>query len=88
MNPHRNTFKRLGWRIGFEIGKRLPLPRTVYIIEGWFGADEWIEAVYTNEAEAEAHCTRLWRTRRSENPNVPDDIQGLCKFAVVPHQTR
>lgn len=54
----------------------------VWIVEGWFGDIEWIEGVYEFEDNAKAECERLWETRRSDHPSVPDWCQGLCKFDV------
>lgn len=57
----------------------------VYVIEGWFGSDEWIESIWLDETEAAAEVGRLSQTRRSERfPNTaynyPDKESGLCKF--------
>lgn len=58
----------------------------VYIIEGWFGDQEWIEAIYADQTKAEDRCNQLWADRRSSI--LPSDhwIQDLCKFAVVEHE--
>ena len=57
----------------------------VFIIEGWFGDVEWIEAVYNSQEDAESRCDELWIERKSEN--APEEfVQGLCKFAVVEHR--
>jgi hypothetical protein len=59
---------------------------TVWIIEGWFGDVEWIEAIYATGAAAEKRVDELRVRRRSSV--LPDDhwIQGLAKFAAVEHK--
>lgn len=61
------------------------MPDKVYVIEGWFGDQEWIEAIYLDKSKAEARSKVLWETRTSSH--WPDDhwIQGHCKFQVVEH---
>lgn len=54
----------------------------VYLIEGWFGDIEWVEAIYALKEDAEAKCSELRQTRRSEKSHVPDWVQGVCKFTV------
>jgi hypothetical protein len=54
---------------------------SVWIVEGWFGDIEWIEApAYATRELAEAECQRLWETRRSQHG--PDYAAGLHKFAI------
>lgn len=56
--------------------------REVWLIEGWFGSDEWIEGVYATEAEAEARIDSLDRT----SERFPDKWPKLCKFAAERYQ--
>lgn len=58
----------------------------VYIIEGWFGDQEWIEAVYATEAAANRRCEKLWETRTSAHEQASPHSRGLHKFAVVMHE--
>ncbi len=59
----------------------------VYIIEGWFGDNEWIEAVYASELKANERVNELWVDRRSTKlPKEWEYFQGLCKFDVVEHE--
>lgn len=57
----------------------------VYIVEGWFGSDEWIERIFANENEALNYCEELWLTRRSR-VNDRHHAAGLHKFDVVEHE--
>lgn len=52
----------------------------VYLVVGWFGDVEWVEAVYATDEAAEAACRAAWQERRSAH--APDWCQGLCKFGV------
>jgi hypothetical protein len=64
-----------------------PQPQAVYVIEGWFGDQEWIEAVYATKEAADAKTAELWKTRESEHPGKPvEHARGLHKFAVVTHK--
>lgn len=58
----------------------------VYVIEGWFGDIEWIEAVYADQSKAETRVNELWVERRSSI--LPEDhfAQRLCKFASVEYE--
>lgn len=58
----------------------------VWIIEGWFGGIEWIEAVYADEHKANSRVEHLWLERRSFV--LPEDhfAQQLCKFAAVEYE--
>lgn len=58
----------------------------VWIIEGWFGDREWIEAVYADEEKANSRVEELWEERRSFV--LPEDhfYQRLCKFAAIEHR--
>ena len=58
----------------------------VWIIEGWFGDQEWIEAVYATEESANRRVEELWKTRRSELYAPDHYLQGVCKFAAVAHE--
>lgn len=61
----------------------------VYIIEGWFGSDEWVESVWADRDEAIAEEQRLWVSRTSEHSGKPaDHAKGLHKFAAVEHEVR
>lgn len=56
----------------------------VYLLAGWFGEHEWIEAIYATHADAAAECARLWETRSSEKG--PDYATKLHKFAVEEYE--
>lgn len=58
----------------------------VYVIQGWFGQDEWIEGIYADQQKAEFKMRQLWAERRSEVLAPDYYIQGLCKFDVVEHE--
>ena len=53
---------------------------SVYVVEGWFGDQEWIEEIHATKAGAEGRVDVLWETRRSAK--APEYAQGVCKFAV------
>ncbi len=56
----------------------------VYIVEGWFGDHEWIEAVYGRQDEAEYSALLLNQVRESDK--VPAYMQGHCKFSSEPYE--
>lgn len=52
----------------------------VYEVQGWFGDIEWSEGLWLSKEEAERVQQELWKERKSKN--APENVQGLCKFAV------
>lgn len=60
----------------------------VYIVEGYFGSDEWIESVWSTEAAADLEMQRLWLDRKSDKLAPDDYKQGLCKFDITTHEVR
>lgn len=52
----------------------------VWIVEGWFGDQEWIEGIYATEELADAERARLWQSRSSDKG--PDYAKGLHKFSA------
>jgi hypothetical protein len=58
----------------------------VWIVEGWFGDQEWIEAVCATEEKAEEIAAERWKTRTSEKLHPQSYLQGHAKFAAVRHE--
>lgn len=58
--------------------------KIVYVVEGWFGDDEWTERIFENQVDADAYCAELWinREARDGQRHICSDYQ-LCKFAVL-----
>ena len=66
--------------------------KRVFMVEGWFGREEWLESIWLTDEEAQAEVNRLWETRSS--PLGPEYSKRLHKFAAeqypvgVPHLGR
>lgn len=56
----------------------------VYMVEGYFGADEWTEKCFADEAMAQYYCEKLWENRTSER--YPDRNPGYGKFFVEEYE--
>lgn len=56
----------------------------IYIVEGWFGSDEWTEKCFADEVAAEDYVAKLILTRTSER--YPDRNTNFCKFAVEEYE--
>lgn len=54
----------------------------VWIVQGWFGSDEWIESVHATQESAERAVALLWETRDSEQ--TPQMAKGVAKFGADP----
>lgn len=58
----------------------------VYMVEGWFGSDEWNEKCFATLEAAEVYCAKLWETRVSPRLSEDHYCQGVCKFAVEEYE--
>ena len=58
----------------------------VWIVLGWFGDTEWIEAVYGSEEKAEMAISELRKTR--DSPNGPEYCRGLYKFGYEAYELK
>lgn len=57
----------------------------VYMVEGYFGADEWTEKCFANEKDASDYCYDvLWATR--ESVRYPGRNDSYCKFFVEEYE--
>lgn len=57
----------------------------VYMVEGYFGSDEWTEKCFANEDDATKYCYDiLWKDRKSIR--YPGRNDGYCKFFVEEYE--
>ncbi len=58
----------------------------VYMVEGWFGDQEWNERCFDDVKNAQTYCDHLRVDRTSARWANDYYLQGLCKFTVEEYE--
>lgn len=58
----------------------------VYMVEGYFGSDEWTEKCFANQDDAQNYCNELWAERQSKRYPERTGGYALAKFFVEEYE--